>query len=101
MKQEFGANTKFVDGAGTIFNSPLHEYRPVVFVATAYYNTMAQETEDHIQLLDYTLKNTWEYCKHDFRLIKVLINCKKSKVLLEDCHCRLPSMTAFCPPELV
>ena len=77
LEQEFGAHNKFVDGACTIFNSPLHEYRPVVFVATAYYNTMAQETEDHIQLLDYTLKNTWEYCKHDFRLIKVLINCKK------------------------
>ena len=77
MEQEVGAQTNFFDGACTIFNSPLHEYRPVVFVAAAFYSSTAQETEDHIQLLDYTLKNTWEYCKHDFRLIKFLINCKK------------------------
>ena len=63
--------------ACTIFNSPLHGNRPVVFVAETYFGSGTQETEDHIQLLDYTLKNTWEYCKHDFRQIKVLINCKK------------------------
>ena len=76
-------NIEFVDGACTIFNSPLHEYRPVVFWAGAFYSSVAQESGNHIQLLDYTLKNTWEYCKHDFRLIKVLINCKKYHSVVE------------------
>ena len=50
----------------TIFNSPLHDNRPVVFVAASYFSSTAQENEEQIQLLDYTLKDTWEYCKHDF-----------------------------------
>ena len=51
-----------VEGACTIFNSAMHENRPVVFAGALWGNKA--------QLLDYTLGNTWEESKHNFRLIK-------------------------------
>ena len=51
-------------GACTIFNSAKHENRPVVFAGAGRSNKT--------QLLDYTIGNTWEESKHDFRLIKKL-----------------------------
>ena len=64
-----------VTGACTIFNSAMHENRPVVFAGSGY--------ENKAQLLDYSLTNTtWEESKHHFRLVKVItyvyINCKKT-----------------------
>ena len=50
-----------VEGACTIFNSAMHENRPVVFASAG---SMKQA-----QLLDYTQGNTWEKSKHDFRLV--------------------------------
>ena len=65
----------------TVFNSAMHENRPVVFAGGSYGNI-----GNKAQLLDYTLGNTWEESKHDFRLNKiyVLISCKKyHRLLLE------------------
>ena len=42
-------------GTCTIFNSPAHENRPVVF---------AGGRDVKVQLLDYTLGNTWEFSKY-------------------------------------
>jgi hypothetical protein len=70
------------NGACTIFNSAMHGYRPVVFACGSYFKPL----ENKAQLLDYTLGNTWEESKHDFRLNKiyVLISCKKyHRLLLE------------------
>lgn len=64
-----------IEGACTIFNSAMHENRPVVF---------AVGRTKKAQLLDYTIGDTWEGSKHDFRLIKsmyVMINCKKYHTL--------------------
>ena len=70
-----------IEGACTIFNSAMHENRPVVF---------AVGRTKKAQLLDYTIGNTWEGSKHDFRLIKsmyAMINCKKyHRLLLEFLH---------------
>ena len=42
----------------------MHENRPVVFAGAGYGNKS--------QLLDYTLGNTWEESKHDFKLIETM-----------------------------
>ena len=47
-------------GTCTIFNSPAHENRPVVFAGGRF---------SKAQLLDYSFGNTWEESKHDFRII--------------------------------
>ena len=58
-----------VEGACTIFNSAMHEHRPVVFAGAGYGNKA--------QLLDYTIGNTWEESKHEFRfIIKTTLGCK-------------------------
>ena len=49
------------NGACTIFNSAMHENRPVVF---------AGASGGKAQLLDYKLGSTWEESKHQFRFIK-------------------------------
>jgi hypothetical protein len=51
------------NGACAVFNSAMHENRPVVF-AGAFVKKA--------QLLDYTLENTWEESKHEFRLINTM-----------------------------
>ena len=57
------------NGACTIFNSAMHENRPVVFAGTT--------SENKAQLLDYTIGNTWEESKHEFRfIIKTTLGCK-------------------------
>jgi len=50
-------------GTCTIFNSPAHENRPVVFAGGRY--TKAQ-------LLDYSLENTWEESKYESRIIRII-----------------------------
>ena len=69
-----------ITGACTIFHSAMHENRPVVFAV----ESVGKAVENKAQLLDYTLGNTWEESKHDFRLNKiyVLISCKKHHRLL-------------------
>jgi hypothetical protein len=52
------------NGVCTVFNSAMHENRPVVFAGAGYGNKS--------QLLDYTLVNTWEESKHDFKLIETM-----------------------------
>ena len=53
----------------TVFNSAMHENRPVVFAGGSYGNI-----GNKAQLLDYTLGNTWEKSKNDFRLIKYYVD---------------------------
>ena len=55
---------ELINGACTFFNSAMHENRPVVFAGAGYGNKS--------QLLDYTLGNTWEESKHDFKLIETM-----------------------------
>jgi hypothetical protein len=57
-----------VDGACTIFHSAMHENRPVVFAG----GSVGKPRENKAQLLDYTLGNTWEESKHEFRLINTM-----------------------------
>ena len=55
-----------VKGACTIFNSAMHQNRPVVLaMGLAYEDGIVTKA----QLLDYTRGNTWEGSKHNFRLI--------------------------------
>ena len=58
--------TNQVHGACTIFNSAMHENRPVVFAGAGGY------LHYKAQLLDYTLANTWEESKHASRLMKIM-----------------------------
>ena len=60
----------FVIGACAVFNSAMHENRPVVFAGGYYGNPI----ENKAQLLDYTLGNTWEESKNDYRLIKYYVD---------------------------
>ena len=76
-----GADSPYylIDGVCTIFHSAMHENRPVVFAVGSVVKPKPHPSVNKAQLLDYTLKNTWEESKHDFRLIQiyVLISCKK------------------------
>ena len=51
------------NGACAVFNSAMHKNRPVVF---------AGASGKKAQLLDFTLGNTWEESKHEFRLIETM-----------------------------
>ena len=54
-----------VTGACTIFNSAMHENRPVVFAGAGF--------EKQAHLLDYTVdSDTWIKSKREFRLIETM-----------------------------
>ena len=59
------------NGACTIFNSAMHENRPVVFAGGSVH-IKGKPRENNAQLLDYTLGNTWEESKHEFRFINTM-----------------------------
>ena len=48
----------------------MHENRPVVFAVGSVVKPKPHPSVNKAQLLDYTLKNTWEESKNDFRLIR-------------------------------
>ena len=62
-------SNELTHGACAIFKSAIHGNRPVVFAGAG--------REKKAQLFDYTIANTWEESKHEFRfIIKTTLGCK-------------------------